>query len=117
MSRYFQRRGALLLLAGTALLTGGAAPAQAGVIGSLDWSGAGNHSFQVPPGADTAVVDLYGAQGGFFLGGELQFVGGWGGHVRTTLTLAPGQTWQASVGGMGQTKTIIQAGSGGCTVI
>src|SRR4051812_3688758 len=110
MSRYFQRPGKrsvrrLSVLVGSAAALAGAAPAQAGIVARFDWSTPGNHVFQVPPGVDTAVVDLYGAQGGSFVDPPQTLSGGLGGHVHTLVTLVPGQSWQATVAGAGQSKT------------
>src|SRR4051794_15717857 len=118
MSRCTHRslvRAAALVVAAAASLVGAAAPAHAGVVGTLDFNTAGGHGFQVPAGVDTAVVDLYGAQGGGFSSSFVTSLGGGGGHVHAAISLTQGQ-WLVIVGGVGASTTPVQGDANGCTV-
>src|SRR5690242_2458483 len=81
---------AALVVAAAASLVGAAAPADAGIVGTADFTTVGGHGLNVPAGVDTAVVDLYGAQGGTFSSSFLTSAGGLGGHVHTTISLTQG---------------------------
>lgn len=62
-----------------------------------------SQSWTVPAGVTSVTIDVYGAEGGT----SGPSTAGLGGHVRATITVNSGETYQINVGGQGQT------GSGG----
>jgi hypothetical protein len=107
-------RGPLLVFVGAALtaaalLVGGPGTALAAGTDTVTYTGTGEHSFVLPPGVTSLHVVAIGAVGGTY--GLLS--GGFGGKVTGDVTVVPGSTLYAEVGGSGQESRYGVAASGG----
>lgn len=94
-------------------LTAAVVPSASAAPVTVTFDSPGDHAWTVPAGADEAVFELFGGEGGAYNVNFSQAPGGKGARVTGTLAVTPGETLSLLVGGAGSANGGAGLGGGG----